>query len=43
MKVDMKVERIAAFADGKVGGNPAGVVICDMLPDAAAMQGLRVR
>jgi PhzF family phenazine biosynthesis protein len=40
MKVDMKVERIAAFADGKVGGNPAGVVICDMLPGAAAMQGL---
>jgi PhzF family phenazine biosynthesis protein len=36
----MKVERIAAFADGKVGGNPAGVVICDALPDAAAMQGL---
>lgn len=36
----MKVERIAAFADGKVGGNPAGVVICDVLPDAAAMQGL---
>jgi PhzF family phenazine biosynthesis protein len=36
----MKVERIAAFADGKAGGNPAGVVICDMLPDAAAMQRL---
>jgi PhzF family phenazine biosynthesis protein len=36
----MKVERIAAFADGKVGGNPAGVVICDALPDAAAMQRL---
>jgi PhzF family phenazine biosynthesis protein len=36
----MKVERIAAFADGKVGGNPAGVVICDARPDAAAMQGL---
>lgn len=36
----MKVERIAAFADGKVGGNPAGVVICDTLPDAPAMQGL---
>ena len=34
----MKVERIAAFADGKLGGNPAGVVICDTLPDAAAMQ-----
>jgi PhzF family phenazine biosynthesis protein len=36
----MKVERIAAFADGKVGGNPAGVVVCDLLPDAAVMQGL---
>jgi PhzF family phenazine biosynthesis protein len=36
----MKVERIAAFADGAVGGNPAGVVISDMLPDAAVMQGL---
>src|SRR5947209_18766466 len=36
----MRVERIAAFADGKVGGNPAGVVICDVLPDAAAMEGL---
>ena len=36
----MKVERIAAFADGPVGGNPAGVVICDTLPDATAMQGL---
>jgi PhzF family phenazine biosynthesis protein len=36
----MKVERIAAFADGEVGGNPAGVVICEMLPDATVMQGL---
>jgi PhzF family phenazine biosynthesis protein len=36
----MKVERIAAFADGEAGGNPAGVVICDTLPDAPAMQGL---
>ncbi len=36
----MKVERIAAFADGEVGGNPAGVAICDTLPDATAMQGL---
>src|SRR5882757_6574138 len=40
MKVDMKVERIAAFADGTVGGNPAGVVICDRLPDIPVMQGL---
>ena len=36
----MDVERIAAFADGEVGGNPAGVVICDVLPDATAMQAL---
>ena len=36
----MKVERIAAFADGKVGGNPAGVVICDALPEITAMQAL---
>jgi PhzF family phenazine biosynthesis protein len=34
----MEVQRIAAFADGPVGGNPAGVVLCDALPDAAAMQ-----
>jgi PhzF family phenazine biosynthesis protein len=36
----MDVERIAAFADGEAGGNPAGVVICDVLPDATAMQAL---
>jgi PhzF family phenazine biosynthesis protein len=36
----MNVERIAAFADGEVGGNPAGVVISDVLPDATAMQAL---
>lgn len=34
----MKVQRIAAFCDGAVGGSPAGVVVCDVLPDAAAMQ-----
>jgi PhzF family phenazine biosynthesis protein len=38
--VVMKVERIAAFADGEVGGNPAGVVVCDTLPEAIAMQAL---
>ena len=32
------VLRIAAFADGDAGGNPAGVLIADALPDAAAMQ-----
>ncbi len=34
----MKIERIAAFCDGETGGNPAGVVIEDSLPDAATMQ-----
>jgi PhzF family phenazine biosynthesis protein len=36
----MNVERLAAFADPDTmtGGNPAGVVIEDRLPDAAAMQ-----
>lgn len=34
----MEVLRIAAFSDGDVGGNPAGVVIADELPDAAKMQ-----
>lgn len=34
----MKVERIAAFCDEEAGGNPAGVVVGDSLPDAAAMQ-----
>ena len=34
----MNVQRIAAFSDGALGGNPAGVVLCDVLPDASAMQ-----
>lgn len=35
----MKVVRVAAFADGGAGGNPAGVVICGgELPSAEAMQ-----
>lgn len=34
----MQVQRIAAFSDGTAGGNPAGVVLCDVLPDAEAMQ-----
>jgi PhzF family phenazine biosynthesis protein len=34
----MNVQRIAAFSDGELGGNPAGVVICDVLPDASVMQ-----
>lgn len=32
------VLRIAAFADGDAGGNPAGVLIADALPTPAAMQ-----
>lgn len=36
----MDVLRIAAFSDGDTGGNPAGVVIGDILPDAADMQGV---
>ncbi|PBC05243.1 PhzF family phenazine biosynthesis protein [Mesorhizobium sp. WSM3860] len=34
----MDVLRIAAFSDGNTGGNPAGVVIGEVLPDAADMQ-----
>lgn len=34
----MEILRIAAFADGSAGGNPAGVVIGDALPDVAEMQ-----
>ena len=32
--------QISSFSDGDTGGNPAGVVITDHLPDAAAMQGI---
>ena len=34
----MQIDRIAAFALGDQGGNPAGVVIGDALPDRAMMQ-----
>ncbi|UVK43202.1 PhzF family phenazine biosynthesis protein [Mesorhizobium sp. AR07] len=34
----MNVLKIAAFSDGDTGGNPAGVWIGDVLPDAAEMQ-----
>jgi PhzF family phenazine biosynthesis protein len=37
MKLD-DVLRIAAFSDGDIGGNPAGVWIGDALPPAAEMQ-----
>lgn len=36
----MDVLKIAAFSDGNIGGNPAGVLIGDVLPDAAEMQRL---
>lgn len=38
----MNIQRIAAFSDGQAGGNPAGVVVCDALPDAGAMQATAV-
>lgn len=34
----MKVQRLAAFSHGDIGGNPAGVVLGDQLPAAAEMQ-----
>jgi PhzF family phenazine biosynthesis protein len=36
----MIIQHIAAFSNGPLGGNPAGVVICDELPDTAVMQNL---
>ncbi len=36
----MNVAHIAAFSDGNAGGNPAGVVLCDVLPSAEEMQRL---
>jgi PhzF family phenazine biosynthesis protein len=36
----MIIQHIAAFTDGAQGGNPAGVVICDALPDAGMMQAM---
>ena len=36
----MDVLKIAAFSDGDIGGNPAGVLIGDVLPDAAEMQAI---
>jgi len=36
----MNVLKIAAFSDGDTGGNPAGVLIGDVLPDAVEMQRL---
>lgn len=34
------VQRLAAFAAGDLGGNPAGVVLCDTLPEADIMQAI---
>ncbi|HCP54703.1 MULTISPECIES: PhzF family phenazine biosynthesis protein [Pseudomonas] len=34
----MDIQRLAAFADGETGGNPAGIVICNELPAAEDMQ-----
>ncbi len=34
----MDVQRIAAFSDGPQGGNPAGVVLCDVLPAPESLQ-----
>lgn len=36
----MIVQRISAFSNGSQGGNPAGVVLCDAMPDTAVMQEL---
>jgi PhzF family phenazine biosynthesis protein len=33
----MNVQRIAAFSQGMLGGNPAGVVLCEALPPADRM------
>lgn len=34
----MQIHRIAAFTENGTGGNPAGVVLADSLPEAATMQ-----
>lgn len=34
----MQVQKIAAFSDGDVGGNPAGVLIADQFPSDSEMQ-----
>lgn len=34
----MHVQHIAAFANGQNGGNPAGVIICDKMPEPGVMQ-----
>jgi PhzF family phenazine biosynthesis protein len=39
----MIVHRIAAFTNGSDGGNPAGVVLCETLPDAGTMQAMAAK
>jgi PhzF family phenazine biosynthesis protein len=34
----LEILKIASFCDGEVGGNPAGILISDALPDSAQMQ-----
>jgi PhzF family phenazine biosynthesis protein len=34
----MDIQRISAFSHGNIGGNPAGVVLCDALPSVEVMQ-----
>ncbi|MGE6110069.1 PhzF family phenazine biosynthesis protein [Aeromonas sobria] len=36
----MNIQRIAAFSNGSEGGNPAGVVLCELMPDTKTMQTL---
>lgn len=36
----MNIQKIAAFSDGNTGGNPAGVLISEQLPDSAKMQAI---
>lgn len=36
----MIVQHIAAFSSGSHGGNPAGVVLCEEMPEPAVMQKL---
>jgi PhzF family phenazine biosynthesis protein len=39
----MIVQHIAAFTNGPRGGNPAGVVLCEALPDASTMQAMAAK
>ena len=39
----MNVQQIAAFCDGAMARSPAGVVLCDVLPDATPMQAVAAK